>query len=255
MNHDSTLSSQIKKNTLHKEILKDKNIFITGASDGIGKATALRCAELGATTILLGKTESKLDSVYDEITNKGLPQPAIIPFDLTESDEALYKQVSDYVNNEFGSLDGLILSAGLLGEIAPLAQYKASTFAKVMQVNVNSQFLLCKNLLPSLENANSSSVAFLSSTVGRSTRAYWGAYSISKFAVEGMMQLWATELENASSIRINSLNPGATRTSMRQKAYPMEDPKSVKSADSVADALAFLMSDKSKDINGQQLNV
>ena len=123
-----------------------------------------------------------------------------------------------------------------------------------MQVNVNAQMMLTQALLPVLEAAPSASVIFTSSGVGRTGRAHWGAYAVSKFATEGMMQVLADELENISNIRVNSLNPGATRTRMRASAYPGEDPNSLKAPEDIMSAYLYLMGDDSEGVTGQAFN-
>lgn len=259
MNKNTRLFPLIEKHPLRENSLNGKNIFITGAGDGIGKAAALRCAELGATTILLGRTQAKLETVCEEIVSKGFIQPLTIHFDLTETDEERYKEIGNYIDSQFEQIDGLVLNAGILGEMSHLMEYNASTFAEVMQVNVNSQFLMSKHLSASLEKANHSSAVLVSSTVGRIGIPFGGAYSISKFALEGMMLVWFAEIktnkEKASHIRVNSLDPGATRTQMRRQAAPEEDPMTVQPVENVAEVLAFLMGDESLNLNGHQLTV
>ena len=136
----------------------------------------------------------------------------------------------------------------------PLAQYSEDTFARVMNINLTSNFLLTKAVLPSLELADNASIIFTSSSVGRKSRAYWGGYAVSKFATEGLMQTWADEFEGTSNIRANSLNPGATQTSMRRQAYPGETPSDNPTAEEIMGAYLFLMSADSVSVNGEQLN-
>lgn len=235
-------------------LLQDKNILVTGAGDGIGRAAALSFAQHGANVILLGRTERKLEAVYDEITALDLPQPAIIPFDLATTHEANYRQVAQAIANNIDSLHGLLHNAGALGALKPLQQYNSEMFTDVLNINLLSNFLLTKALLPTMEKATNASVIFTSSSVGRKGRAYWGAYSISKFAVEGMMQVWADELQGTSSIRVNSINPGATNTIMRRQAYPAEAQGSNPEPTDIMGAYLYLMGDDSLEINGQQID-
>ena len=235
--------------------LQERVILVTGAGYGIGRTAALTYARAGATVILLGRTQEALNDTYDLIEAESLPQPAVLPFDLEETDEEKFRQLAQAIEENFGHLDGVLLNAGVLGQRAPLQTYHWDTWQKVMQINVNGQFCLMKHLLPLLQAAPAdASVIFTSSSVGREGRAYWGAYSVSKFATEGLMQVLADELENTSQVRVNSLNPGGTRTSMRAMAYPAEDPASVPEAESIMPAYLYLMSPASIGTTGQALN-
>lgn len=235
-------------------LLTDKVILVTGAGDGIGKAAALTYAKLGATIILLGRTAEKLEAVYDQIEAEGGAQPAIVPLNLESATEAEYQQVAEQIEETFGRLDGLLLNAALLGDIRPLEFYKYETFESVMKVNVNSQFIMIKTLLPLLKKSEAGSIVMTTSSVGRKGRANWGAYAISKFATEGMMQTLADELENTSSIRVNCINPGATRTSMRSSAYPAEEPATVCPPEDIMGLYTYLMGKDSLEVSGESLD-
>lgn len=234
--------------------LSGRNILVTGAGDGIGRAAALSYAQHGATVILLGRTESKLAAVYDEIEAAGGSQPVIVALDLDTASAQDYQNLNQEICQNLGALHGLLHNAGLLGEMKPLAHYDQETFTRVINVNLTSNFLLSKALLPALDLADNASMVFTSSGVGRRGRAYWGAYGVSKFAVEGLMQTWAEELADTSNIRVNSLNPGSTRTVMRKQAYPGESPENNPLAGDIMGAYLFLMTDESMGINGQALN-
>lgn len=236
------------------KILDGRVILVTGAGYGIGRTAAQTYARAGATVILLGRTQEALNDTYDLIEAEGLPQPAVLPFDLEEKDETQYQQLAQVIADNFGRLDGVLLNAGVLGQRTPLDNYHWDTWQKVMQINVNGQFVLMKHLLPLLNEAPDASVIFTSSSVGREGRAYWGAYSVSKFATEGLMQVMAQELENTSNVRVYSLNPGGTRTSMRAAAYPAENPASVPEAESIMPAYLYLMGPDSAALHGQALD-
>jgi len=235
------------------DMLAGRIILVTGASDGLGKAAAMSYASHGATVILLGKTQSKLEALYDEIVGKGLPQPVIHPMNLHIAVEEEYKVLADSIMEQFGRLDGIVHSAGVLGPRTPIQFYSAESWMKVMQVNVNAAFLLCKSLMSALQASEDASIVFTSSSVGRKGRAYWGAYSASKFAVEGLMQVLADELRQTSNVRVNSIDPGATRTNMRKEAYPAEDPKTLTTPDERMGLYLFLMGADSKGVTGQAL--
>jgi NAD(P)-dependent dehydrogenase (short-subunit alcohol dehydrogenase family) len=236
--------------------LQDRVILVTGASYGIGKAAAYGFAEAGATIILLARTEDMLNEIYDDFMKKGLPQPAIVAFDLETAPEEAYFQLRDMIGNEFERLDGLLLNAAMLGARTPIANYNWQTWNKMMNINVNSQFLMARTLLPVMEaSPNDASMLFTSSSVGRESKAFWGAYAVSKFAIEGLMQTMALELENVSNVRCNSINPGATRTGMRAEAYPAENPSSIKPAEELVSDYVFLMGAESRHINGEALDI
>jgi NAD(P)-dependent dehydrogenase (short-subunit alcohol dehydrogenase family) len=235
------------------QILANKTILITGAGAGIGRQAALTYAELGATVILLGKTVAKLEAVYDDIIAKGCPEPAIVPLDLKGSTKQNYIDLAATITGQFGKLDGALLNASILGELTPFNQIHQQIWQDVMQVNVNAQFLLAQALIPSLLKADNASLVFTSSGVGNKGKAYWGAYSVSKFATEGLMQVIADEYEN-STLRTNAINPGATNTNMRSSAYPAENKADIASPEDIMPLYVYLMADDSKAVNGQRLN-
>jgi NAD(P)-dependent dehydrogenase (short-subunit alcohol dehydrogenase family) len=232
--------------------LTNKTILVTGAGAGIGRTAALTYAQLGATVILLGKTVSKLEAVYDEIVALGQAEPAIIPLDLKGASKQNYIDMSSTIVSQFGQLDGVLLNASMLGELTPFTQIHEQIFNDVMKVNVTAQYLLAQTLIPTLLLAPNASLVFTSSGVGNQGRAYWGAYSISKFATEGMMQVIADEYET-SNLRTNAINPGATNTNMRSCAFPAEDKNKLASPEDIMPLYVYLMSDDSVEINGQTL--
>ena len=233
------------------DLLQGKTILVTGAGDGIGRAAALCYAQHGATVLLLGRTGSKLEAVYDEIESAGLPKPAIIELDLATATEENYQTLASGLANEFSHLDGILHNAGILGDRRPIESAVYAAWQEVMQVNVNAQFLLTRYLLPLLQASPGASIIFTSSGVGRTGKAYWGAYAVSKFATEGFMQVLASELENTSKIRVNCLNPGATNTAMRRTAYPAETPTDNPSAQDIMTSYLFLMGDDSAGVTGR----
>ncbi|GAA0815306.1 YciK family oxidoreductase [Colwellia asteriadis] len=232
--------------------LHNKVILVTGAGAGIGRSAAITYAKLGATVILLGKTVKKLEAVYDEIVALNLAEPAIIPLDLKGATKQNYIDMSSTIAAQFGKLDGVLLNASVLGELTPFNQIHEQTFNDVMQVNVTAQYLLAQALIPTLLLAENASMVFTSSGVGSQGRAYWGPYAISKFATVGMMQVIADEYEG-TTLRVNAINPGATRTSMRSSAFPAEDKELLATPDDIMPVYAYLMSDDSIKENGSTL--
>lgn len=236
------------------DLLRDRVILVTGAGNGIGSCAAQTFAAHGASVILVGRTIGKLEAVYDAIETAGCPQPAIYPLSLEGASEPDYDQLATTVDAEFGRLDGLLHNAGELGPRTSIANYSLASWQKVMQVNVTGAFMLTKALLPLLKKSADASVVFTSSGVGRRGRAFWGAYAVSKFATEGLAQVLAQELDAVSSIRVNCINPGATRTRMRAAAYPAEDPATVVPPAEIMPAYLYLMGLDSRAVNGQSLD-
>lgn len=236
-------------------LLKDRIIMVTGAGSGIGRTAAKTYAAYGATVILLGRTISKLESVYDEIEAAGHPKPAIVPLNLEGAAVKDYEEMAMTIEDNFGQLDGLLHNAAILGQRTPVEQYDPETWNKVMHINATAPFLLIRAMIPLLRKSSDASVIFTSSSVGRKAKAYWGAYSISKFAVEGLSQLMADELDDERhNIRVNSLNPGATRTNMRAHAYPAENPTTNPTPEELMPSYLYLMGPDSKGITGQQFD-
>ncbi|ALG67486.1 YciK family oxidoreductase [Beggiatoa leptomitoformis] len=236
------------------DLLKNRIVLVTGAGDGIGRASARTFAQYGATVILLGRTTRKLEAVYDEIEQAGYPQPAIYPMNLEGASPKDYTDLVATLNNEFGQLDGILHNAGLLGALAPIEHYDINLWYNVIQVNINAPFLLTRACLGLLRKSSDASIIFTSSSVGRKGRAYWGAYAVSKFATEGLMQILADELVENTAIRVNSINPGATRTGMRAAAFPAEDPNTLKTPEEIMLTYLYLMGADSRGITGQALN-
>lgn len=233
------------------DLLQGRVILVTGAGRGIGATAAKTFAAHGATVLLLGKTEENLNRVYDEIEAAGYPSGAVIPFNLETALPHQYDELAAMIEAEFGRLDGVLHNASILGPITPLEQLSGDNFMRVMQVNVNAMFMLTSTLLPLLKLSEDASVVFTSSSVGRKGRAYWGAYAVSKFATEGLMQVLADEVDGVAPIRANSVNPGGTRTDMRAKAFPGEDPQTRPTPEDIMPVYLYLMGPDSQGINGQ----
>ncbi|MGE6441425.1 YciK family oxidoreductase [Psychrobacter sp. NPDC078409] len=235
--------------------LDGKTILVTGAGDGIGRVAALTYARYGATVLLLGRTSSKLEYVYDEIESLGGKQPAMLPMNLEGATYAEMQQLEGLINKEVGQLDGILHNAGVLGQLTPLEMYDVDTFAQVMKVNFTATFMLTQALFPLLKDADHGSVVFTSSTVGTHPRAFWGAYALSKQAVEGMSDIFTQETQNTTNLRFNCVNPGGTRTNMRAHAYPGENPMSLKTPEDIMAGYVCLMSDESIGVRGQVIEL
>lgn len=225
--------------------LNDKVILVTGASDGIGKATAIECAKHGATVIIHGKTLPKLELLYDEITQAGYTEPVIYPLDFEKMTPEDCDTLNQTINKEFGQLDGLFNNAGWLGASSPMQQYDMQLWHRVLQINLNATVMLTQACLPLLNHDKPSSVVF---TLDSKNTAYWGAYGVAKAGLESSMQILADELED-TKINVCGLNPGAVRTSFRTRAFPAENPQALTKPEEVAKITALLLSDEAHDQN------
>ncbi len=243
-----------RRYTYSDELLRDRIIFVTGASDGIGRALAIHAAELGAQVILHGRNTHKLEKVYDEIEAiDGAHRPTIAVMDLAVADSDAYTTLADSLADDFGRLDGLVHNAGILGERYAIEQYDAALWQKVMHVNVTAAVALTQVCLPLLHKSDDGSVIFTSSGVGRTGRAFWGAYAVSKFATEGLSQVLADE-QRHTGLTVNCINPGATRTNMRLAAYPGEDRDALKRPEEILATYIYLLGPDSRDVTGESLD-
>lgn len=236
-------------------ILKDRVVLVTGAGDGIGAAVAQDYAKFGATVILLGRTQKKLEKVYDLIEQAGYPQPAIYPLELQLATPKDYKILAATIHKEFGRLDGLLHNAAVLGTLTPIEHYDNRLWAHVLHVNLNAPFMLTKACLPLLKKAKEASIIFTSANVGYKGQAYWGAYAVSKAATENLMEILSEELEVNTNIRVNSVDPGRVRTRMNALAYPGDDPGNVPLAKDVTPVYLYLMGPDSSGVTGERFDV
>ncbi|WP_342325278.1 YciK family oxidoreductase [Kosakonia sp. BYX6] len=234
-----------------RDLLNDRIILVTGASDGIGKEAALTYARHGANLILLGRNEEKLRHVAQLINGEGR-SAQWYTLDMTTCTPGECRQLAETIASTTPHLDGVLHNAGLLGDICPMSEQVPAVWDEVMQVNVNATFYLTQALLPLLLNAESGSLVFTSSSVGRQGRANWGAYATSKFATEGMMQVLAEEYQNR--LRVNCINPGGTRTKMRANAFPTEDPQKLKTPADIMPLYLWLMGDDSRRKTGMSFD-
>lgn len=237
------------------DLLHGRVVLVSGAGAGVGRAAAEAFGTHGATVVLLGRTVAKLESVYDAIVAAGGPRPAIYPMDLAGALPEHYEELAVRVKDELGRLDGLLHSAALLGTLTPLAHYDPRLWMQVMQVNLNAPFLLTRACLPLLLGADDASIVFTTCLVGHQARAYWGAYGVSKFGLEGLMRMLAQEVEALSGIRVNAIDPGPVRTRLRATAFPGEDPAVHPAPTELTAAWLYLMGPASAELNGETLAV
>jgi len=242
-----------KQFTPDADLLAGRVILITGAGSGLGRALAVEGARAGATVILSGRNGAKLERVYDEIETMGAAQPAIATLDLAAATAVDYDNLAKTIDGEFGKLDGVVHAAALLGDRTPLEQYDVPTWCKVLHVNLTAPFILTQVLLPNLRKSADASVIFVSSGVVKNQRPFWGAYAVAKSGLESVRSMLAQELDGVPNIRVNSVNPGRMRTAMRAAAYPAEDPNTVPTPASVSGTFLYLLSARSRGIDGQYI--
>ena len=234
MTADSNVSDQATK---IQRPLEGQVIVVTGASRGIGYFTALQLAERGAHIIAVARTVGGLEDLDDAIKAKG-GSATLVPMDLKDFDAI--DRLGGAIYERWGKLDGLVANGGILGILSPLGHIKPSEWENVMAVNVTANFRLIRSLDPLLRHAEAGRVVFLSSTAAWKCKPYWGVYSVSKAAVEALAKTYAGETRQ-TAMCVNAINPGGTRTAMRAKAMPGEDPATLPEPAEIAEKVVQLM--------------
>jgi NAD(P)-dependent dehydrogenase (short-subunit alcohol dehydrogenase family) len=220
------------------KFLENRIALVTGASRGIGAATAEALAAAGAHVILTARTAADLEAAEDRIHEAG-GTATIAPLDLVETDSIA--RLAAAVAERWGRLDILMLNAATLGSLTPVAQIDGKEFSRVLTLNVLAAQVLIAGFDPLLRKSESGRLLAVTSSVGRHPRAYWGAYGASKAALETLALSYAEEVRNVSSVRVAIVDPGATATTMRARAFPGEDPATLKPPSAVADAVLGLL--------------
>jgi NAD(P)-dependent dehydrogenase (short-subunit alcohol dehydrogenase family) len=234
-----------------RQHLKDRVIIVTGAGQGIGQTAAIAFAKQGATVILVGRTQAKLEATYDAIQAQGLPEALIFQMDLNKATEDDFKAMAEGIYQQLGQLDGILHNATDFNNLSPLEIQTAEQFEEMFRVNVIAPFALTKACLPLLARATHASVIFTSNSSAQSPKAYWGSHGISKAATDFMMQMWAQELESCPNIRFNSIVPGALQSPQRKKTHPGEVHANLPSMESAMPLYLYIMGDDSIGINGK----
>jgi NAD(P)-dependent dehydrogenase (short-subunit alcohol dehydrogenase family) len=229
--------------------LKHKNVLITGGSKGIGKGLAKVFLNEGANVIICARNSETLNKTVNEL--KILGNIKGFSANIAKLDDV--KNLYGLVTEQFKHLDVLLNNASILGVRSKVKDIPEDIWDSVIQINLNSQFYVIKAFLPLLEKSKNASIINVSSSVGRKGKADWGAYAASKFGLEGLTQVLADELKDLN-IRVNSVNPGGTRTEMRADAYPEEDPQTLPTPEDISHIFVHLASDESIGTNGQEFN-
>lgn len=236
-------------------LLQGRVILVTGAGAGIGCAVAAGLARFAARPILLDRSIPMLERASDAIERISGEAPALYPLDLAGATYTDYETLAATVEKNFGRLDGLLHNAADPGELSPIAHYDPRLWARVIQVNLHAAFMLTQVSIELLRRAEDASVLFTSDTVGRRAKAYWGAYGVSKFAVEGFMQTLAQEWSANPSMRVNSFDPGPVRTALRRLAYPAEHARRLPEPETLLPAYLYLLGPDSRGVTGQAFAV
>jgi NAD(P)-dependent dehydrogenase (short-subunit alcohol dehydrogenase family) len=234
--------------------LRGRVVAITGVTGGLGRALALQAAQQGAEVVLVARNVRKLRALHAELEQVAPGATLMAPLDLEKAIAGDYDRLATAIAERYGRLDGLVHCAGMLGTMTPVEHYEVPMWCRVMHVNVTAAFALTQVLLPLLRSSPDASVIFTSSGVGRQGRAYWGAYAVSKFAIEGFVQVLAAELEGNSTVRVNAVNPGRARTNMRRQAFPSEDLATLPLPESLTTPFLMLLGPRGKGITGKSLD-
>jgi NAD(P)-dependent dehydrogenase (short-subunit alcohol dehydrogenase family) len=229
--------------------LSGRTALVTGGSRGIGKAVAAAYAREGARVFICARNAADVELSVLEICRDG-GEAAGAAGDLGDLADA--QRIVRAAVERYGGLDILVNNAGLVGPRASIATYPVPAWEQVVRVNLNGSFYITQEALKVMISRGRGCIINVSSGVGRVGRARWGAYAATKFAIEGLTQVLAEELRG-TAIRVNSLNPGPTRTQMRAQAYPDEDPMTLPAPDEIAPAFVYLASQAARDVTGQSL--
>lgn len=220
--------------------LTGKLALVTGASRGIGAATAEALARAGAHVVLTARTSGGLEEVEHRIHEAG-GSATIAPLDLTDGDSI--GRLATAISGRWQALDILVLNAAMLGTLTPVPAIDAKEFSKLLTLNVGAQQALIAAFDPMLRASSHARIIAMTSSVAETPRAYWGAYGASKAALETLLLAYADEMKAISNVRVAIVNPGATATQMRARAYPGEDPATIKTPDAVGEALTKLIAE------------
>lgn len=231
--------------------LQDKVILVTGGGRGIGKAAVTLFAAEGGKVAYCGRTEGELFGLAKEMEGS---KERLRPFRADISSRREVQRMVSQVISEWGKIDILVNNAGVLGPSEPIATYPPEAWEEVIRININGTFLVTQAVVRTMIPRRSGTILSVTSSVGRKGRATWGAYAVSKFGLEGMMQTLAEEV-GGFGLRVVTLNPGGTRTKMRAAAYPKEDPRALQAPEEVARGLLSLATSGDPALHGKSLDM
>jgi len=230
--------------------LAGRVVLVTGAGAGLGCAAAEALGACGATVVLLGRSVRRLEAVYDRIEAAGGPEPAIYPLDLERATYQDFETLAATLEDEFGRLDGLLHNAAMLGDLAPIASFEPTVWARVLQVDLHAPFMLTQVALPLLGRAADAALVFVLDPAVAGGRAYWGAYAAAKAGLAALAITLAEEHESRAALRVNALDPGPMASALRRSAFPAEDPRALPPPAAIAPACVYLLGPDSRPLNG-----
>jgi NAD(P)-dependent dehydrogenase (short-subunit alcohol dehydrogenase family) len=234
-----------------KDLLKERVILVTGAGQGIGKTAAETFAAHGATVILLGRNEKRLNETYDAIVDRGHPEPVIFTMDLEKASDKNFEEMAEAIGGQLGRLDGILHNAARLDALCPLELETLDQWLGILRMNLAAPFALTRACLPLLKAAPDASVIMTSETHGRKPTAYWGAFGVSKWAIEALVKTWAQELEITPRVRINAVVPGPVLSPQRRKTHPAEVASKLPTPDTLMPIYLYLMGPDGQGKSGQ----
>jgi NAD(P)-dependent dehydrogenase (short-subunit alcohol dehydrogenase family) len=237
------------------DLLQGRVVLVTGAGQGLGRAVALDAAAHGATVALLGRTLEKLESTYDAITDAGGPEPALIPLDLASANTPEYDALNQLLRKDLKRLDAVAHCASHFVPLGPLANQTLEQWMTLLKVNLAAPFALTRACLPLLSAASDSCVVFTGETHGAHPLAYWGGFAVSKAGLSTLAAVWGDELAHKGRPRMNVFIPGPMNTPQRAQSHPGEDRSRLRTPQSAARALLFLMGPDGAAINGKTLEM
>lgn len=236
------------------DALRDRVVLVTGVSGGLGRATALACANAGATVVLVGRKVRPLEELYDAIEALGGPQPAIYPLNLEGASADDYAVLADAVEQQCGRLDGIVHAAANFDGLRPIAQAKSADWTRAQQVGLNAPFLLTHACLPLLQERDDASIVFVLDDPERIAKAFWGSYGVSKAALGTFASILHQETEH-TGVRVHGLLPPPMRTALRRMAYFGENTLERDLPDASGAAAAYLISADALELRGHTLDL
>jgi len=233
------------------DLLKDRVVLVTGAGQGIGKAAALSYAQHGATVLLLGRNQKRLDTVYDAIVDQGYPEPMALKLDLLKADDPQFKAMAEAIFSQLGRLDGILHNAARFEGLIPLESQALEPWLNHLRVNLAAPIALTRACWPLLTRSPDASVVFTSETHGHTPAAFWGAFAASKAGLEAAVKIWSEELTPHLNLRMNTLVPGPVASPQRLISHPGENRALLPGIESLMPLYLYLMGPDSRGQNGQ----
>jgi NAD(P)-dependent dehydrogenase (short-subunit alcohol dehydrogenase family) len=238
----------------HPHSLRDRVVLITGATGGLGRASALAAVQAGARVVLLARKVPLLEKLYDEILALGQAEPAIYPLTLEGATPRDYETLADTLESEYGRLDGIVHAAAHLAGLMPAAEIKPEEWMRTLHVNLSAPYLLTQACQPLLVRADDASVVFVLDDPIRTSRAFWGGYGVAKAGLESLVSILHREWENGP-IRVHALLPAPMRTALRRMAYFGENTMLIATPQIAAESVVYLLSPAALPLRGQILDL